>query len=72
MTQEGRQLMTRPCSLSRSSSSAHHRIIRTALVSEFYRAIGWRAPVELASQTMPDPVRLDLEARIIAGEAMAG
>jgi hypothetical protein len=28
-------LMTRPCSLSRSNSSAHHRIIRTALLSEF-------------------------------------
>ena len=28
-------LMTRPCSLSRSNSSAHHRIIRTALLPEF-------------------------------------
>jgi hypothetical protein len=27
--------MTRPCSLSRSNSSAHHRIIRTALLPEF-------------------------------------
>ena len=28
-------LMTRPCSLSRSNSSAHHRIIRAALLPEF-------------------------------------
>ena len=28
-------LTTRPCSLSRSNSSAHHRIIRTALLPEF-------------------------------------
>jgi hypothetical protein len=27
--------MTRPCSLSRSNSSAHHRIIRAALLPEF-------------------------------------
>jgi hypothetical protein len=27
--------MTRPCSLSRLNSSAHHRIIRTALLPEF-------------------------------------
>lgn len=27
--------MTRPCSLSRSNSSVRHRIIRTALLSEF-------------------------------------
>lgn len=27
--------MTRPCSLSRSNSSAHHRLIRTALLPEF-------------------------------------
>lgn len=28
-------LMTRPCSLSRPNLSAHHRIIRTALLQEF-------------------------------------
>ena len=28
-------LMPRPCSLSRSNSSAHHRIIHTALLPEF-------------------------------------
>lgn len=27
--------MTRPCSLSRSNLSAHHRIIRTVLLPEF-------------------------------------
>lgn len=28
-------MMKRPCSLSRSNSSAHHRLIRTALLPEF-------------------------------------
>ena len=40
--------------------------------SEIYRAIGWRALVALASQATPEPVRLELEARIIAGERVNG
>jgi len=39
---------------------------------EIYRAIGWRALVELASQATPEPVRLELEARILAGERVNG
>jgi hypothetical protein len=40
--------------------------------SEIYRAIGWRALVELASQATPESVRLEIEARIIAGERVNG
>jgi hypothetical protein len=40
--------------------------------SENYRAIGWRALVELASQATPDSVRLEIEARIMAGERVTG
>ncbi|WP_456629648.1 hypothetical protein [Bradyrhizobium sp. URHC0002] len=39
---------------------------------EIYRAIGWRALVELASQTTPEPVRLEIEAKILAGERVTG
>jgi hypothetical protein len=40
--------------------------------SEIYRAIGWRALVELASQATPESVRLEIEARILAGKRVTG
>jgi hypothetical protein len=39
---------------------------------DIYRGVGWRALVELASQATPEPVRLELEARILAGERVNG
>jgi hypothetical protein len=39
---------------------------------EIYGNVGWRALVELASQATPEDVRLNLEARILAGERVNG
>ena len=39
---------------------------------DIYRRVGWRAPVELASQATPESVRLETEARILAGERVNG
>jgi hypothetical protein len=45
---------------------------RRIAVSITFTAVGWRALVELASQATPEPVRLELEARVIAGERVTG
>jgi hypothetical protein len=37
-----------------------------------YRRLSWKAVRDLASPTMPAPVRQDLEARILAGERIGG
>ena len=39
---------------------------------DIYRGVGWRALVELASQATPESVRLEFEARILAGERVTG
>jgi hypothetical protein len=39
---------------------------------EIYRAVGWRALVELASTTTPEALRQKFEARISAGERVSG
>jgi hypothetical protein len=39
---------------------------------DIYRGVGWRALVELASQATRGSARLELEARIIAGERVNG
>jgi hypothetical protein len=39
---------------------------------EIYRRLSWKAVRDLASQTMPAPVRQDLEARILAGQSIGG
>ena len=39
---------------------------------DIYRGVGWRALVELASQATSESVRLELEARILAGERVNG
>ena len=39
---------------------------------DIYRAVGWRALVELASQATPESVRLEIEARILTGARQRG
>ena len=39
---------------------------------EIFRRLSWNALVLLSSPTMPPAVRRDLEARILAGEAIGG
>jgi hypothetical protein len=39
---------------------------------DIYRAVGWRVLVELASQATPESARLEIEARILAGERVNG
>ncbi len=67
-------LMTRPYSLSRSNSSAHHRIIRTALLPEFGgMGIGATDFIRLLRRCNPGPKVADFvmhaggyEARMIS------
>jgi hypothetical protein len=56
--------MTRPCSPSRSNSSAHHRIIRTALLAEFGgMGIGATDLIRLVLRKLTfDRIRLSLAA----------
>jgi hypothetical protein len=39
---------------------------------EIYQRMSWEGLLQLSSPTMPPAVRQDLEARILAGEAVSG